>query len=439
MNEQSPTASTQRFFSAPLAETDPELARALGRELERQRDGIELIASENMVSAAVLEAQGSVLTNKYAEGYPGRRYYGGCAYVDIAEELAIARARTLFDCSFANVQPHSGAQANQAVFLALLTPGDTILGMSLAAGGHLTHGAAPNLSGKWFRSVQYGVRRDDGILDYDELERLARSERPKMIIAGGSAYPRVIDFARIRRVADEVGAYFMVDMAHFAGLVAADQFPSPLPHAHVVTTTTHKTLRGPRGGMILSNDMDLGKKINSAVFPGLQGGPLMHVIAGKAAAFGEALRPEFRVYQKAVRDNARVLADTLRDAGLDIVSGGTDSHLLLVDLRPKRVTGKAAEASLERAFITANKNAIPYDPEKPAITSGIRLGSPAATTRGFGAAEFREIGLMIDEVLEGLGASNDGANTAAEAAVGARVRALCARFPIYPGQLSTEG
>jgi glycine hydroxymethyltransferase len=434
MNEQSPATSVDRFFTAPLAETDPELAAAIGQELDRQRDGIELIASENLVSAAVLEAQGTVLTNKYAEGYPGRRYYGGCVYVDVAEELAIARAKQLFGCSFANVQPHSGAQANQAVFLALCKPGDTVLGMSLDAGGHLTHGAAPNLSGKWFHAVQYGVRREDGILDYEQLERLARSEKPKLIIAGGSAYARVIDFARIRKVADEVGAYFMVDMAHFAGLVAADQFPSPLPHAHVVTTTTHKTLRGPRGGMILSNDPELGKKINSAVFPGLQGGPLMHVIAGKAVAFAEALRPEFRAYQKAVRDNARVLAETLQEVGLDIVSGGTDSHLMLVDLRPKRVTGKAAEASLERALMTANKNAIPYDPEKPAITSGIRLGSPAATTRGFGTAEFREIGFMINEVLEGLGSSNDGANAAAEAAVGARVRAMCARFPIYPGR-----
>jgi glycine hydroxymethyltransferase len=434
MNEQSPATSVDRFFSAPLAETDPELATVLGLELDRQRDGIELIASENLVSAAVLEAQGSVLTNKYAEGYPGRRYYGGCVYVDMAEELAISRAKQLFGCEFANVQPHSGAQANQAVFLALCKPGDTVLGMSLAAGGHLTHGAAPNLSGKWFHAVQYGVRREDGVLDYEELERLARTEKPKLIIAGGSAYPRVIDFARIRRVADEVGAYFMVDMAHFAGLVAADQFPSPLPHAHVVTTTTHKTLRGPRGGMILSNDVELGKKINSAVFPGLQGGPLMHVIAGKAVAFAEALRPEFRAYQKAVRDNARILAETLKEQGLEIVSGGTDCHLLLVDLRPKHVTGKAAEASLERALITTNKNAIPYDPEKPTITSGVRLGSPAATTRGFGAAEFREIGLMINDVLEPLGRSNDGTNAAAEAAVGARVRALCARFPIYVGR-----
>jgi len=424
-------AATGRFFSAPLAETDPEVAAALAAELAREQDGIELIASENLVSAAVLEAQGSVLTNKYAEGYPGRRYYGGCAAVDIAEELAIARACKLFGCSFANVQPHSGAQANEAVFLALLKPGDTILGMSLAAGGHLTHGAAPNISGKWFHAVQYGVRREDGLLDYEELERLAEAERPKLIIAGGSAYPRVIDFARIRRAADEVGALFMVDMAHFAGLVAAGLFPNPLPHAHVVTTTTHKTLRGPRGGMILANDPEIGKKINSAIFPGLQGGPLMHVIAAKAVALGEALAPEFRTYQQAVQENARVLAETLKEGGLSIVTGGTDCHLLLVDLRPRHVTGKAAEASLERAHITANKNAIPFDPEKPTVTSGIRLGSPAATSRGFGAAEFREVGLFIDEVLAGLSASNDGSNEAAEAAVGARVRALCARFPIY--------
>jgi len=436
MNQHILAEHASSFFSAPLAETDPELAAAISAEMDRQQDGIELIASENIVSAAVLEAQGSVLTNKYAEGYPGRRYYGGCIHVDVAETLAIQRATKLFGCAFANVQPHSGAQANQAVFLALLSPGDTILGMSLASGGHLTHGAAPNLSGKWFRAVQYGVRRDDGLLDYEELEHLARTEKPRMIIAGGSAYPRFIDFARIRRVSDEVGAYFMVDMAHFAGLVAAELFPTPLPHAHVVTTTTHKTLRGPRGGMILSNDADLGKKINSAVFPGLQGGPLMHVIAGKAAAFGEALRPEFRLYQKAVQDNARVLADTLREQGLDIVSGGTDSHLTLVDLRPKRVTGKAAEASLERARMTANKNAIPFDPEKPAITSGIRLGSPAATTRGFGTEEFRQVGLMINETLEGLGRSNDSqsngaGNAAVEQAVGAKVRQLCARFPLY--------
>ena len=425
-------ASIQRFFSAPLAETDPELAAAIRSEMGRQQDGIELIASENIVSAAVLEAQGSVLTNKYAEGYPGRRYYGGCVYVDVAENLAIERAKQLFGCEFANVQPHSGAQANQTVFLALIKPGDTILGMSLAAGGHLTHGAAPNLSGKWFRPIQYGVRKEDGILDYDELEHLARTEKPKLIIAGGSAYPRFIDFPRIRKIADEVGAYFMVDMAHFAGLVAAGLFPSPLPHAHVVTTTTHKTLRGPRGGMVLTNDLELGKKINSALFPGLQGGPLMHVIAGKAAAFGEALKPEFKAYQKAVQDNARVLAETLKQQGLDIVSGGTDSHLMLVDLRPKRVTGKAAEASLERAHMTANKNAIPFDPEKPAITSGVRLGSPAGTTRGFGTQEFRDIGLMINEVLEGLGRSNDGTNAAVEQAVGAKVKELCARFPLYP-------
>jgi glycine hydroxymethyltransferase len=424
--------SAQRFFAAPLAETDPELAAAIGHELVRQQDGIELIASENIVSRAVLEAQGSVLTNKYAEGYPGRRYYGGCEYVDVAERLAIDRARQIFGCEFANVQPHSGAQANQAVLLALLKPGDTILGMSLAAGGHLTHGAAPNLSGKWFRAVQYGVRRDDGLLDYDEMERLARREKPRLIIAGGSAYPRVIDFARFRKIADEVGAYFMVDMAHFAGLVAADVSPSPLPHAHVVTTTTHKTLRGPRGGMVLSNDAEIGKKINSAVFPGLQGGPLMHVIAAKAAAFGEALRPEFRAYQRAVADNARALAATLVEQGLAIVTGGTDCHLMLVDLRPKRVTGKAAEASLDRAHITANKNAIPFDPEEPAITSGVRLGTPAATTRGFGVAEFQQVGKMIGEVLDGLGKSNDGSNEAVEQAVGKRVLELCARFPIYP-------
>ncbi len=433
MNEQSPAASLHRFFSAPLSETDPELAASIAHELVRQQDGIELIASENIVSAAVMEAQGSVLTNKYAEGYPGRRYYGGCVFVDVAEQLAIDRAKQLFDCSYANVQPHSGAQANQVVFLALIQPGDTILGMSLAAGGHLTHGAAPNLSGKWFHAVQYGVRKDDGLLDYEELEAKARAEKPKLIIAGGSAYPRVIDFARIRKVADEVGAYFLVDMAHFAGLVAAGVYPSPLPHAHVVTTTTHKTLRGPRGGMVLSNDPELGKKFNSATFPGLQGGPLMHVIAGKAAAFGEALRPEFRTYQRAVADNAKALAATLVEQGLAIVSGGTDSHLMLVDLRPKHVTGKAAEASLERAHVTANKNAIPFDPEKPTITSGIRLGTPAGTTRGFGVAEFQQIGRLIGEVIDGLSRSNDGTNTAAEESVGARVLELCSRFPIYAG------
>ena len=433
MNDAALTESgpLHRFFNAPLAETDPELAAAIGRELHRQQDGIELIASENIVSRAVLEAQGSVLTNKYAEGYPGRRYYGGCAEVDVAENLAIERARQLFSAGFANVQPSSGSQANQAVFLALLQPGDTILGMSLAAGGHLTHGAAPNLSGKWFRALQYGVRREDGLLDYAEIERLAHAERPKLIIAGGSAYPRVIDFARIRAIADEVGAVFMVDMAHFAGLVAAGVFPSPLPHAHVVTTTTHKTLRGPRGGMVLTNDSEIAKKINSAVFPGLQGGPLMHVIAAKAVAFGEALTPEFRVYQQAVAANAKALAASLVEQGLDIVTGGTDCHLMLVDLRPKRVTGKAAEASLDRAHITANKNAIPFDPEKPAVTSGLRLGTPAATSRGFGVAEFQEVGRLIGEVVEALSVSNDGSNAAAEQAVAQRVLALCARFPIY--------
>ncbi len=433
MNEQTAPTSLARFFAASLAETDPALAAAIQGELHRQQDGIELIASENVVSAAVLEAQGSVLTNKYAEGYPGRRYYGGCAEVDVAEMLAIDRAKQLFGCAYANVQPHSGAQANQAVFLALITPGDTILGMSLAAGGHLTHGAAPNLSGKWFNAIQYGVRAEDGLLDYDQLEALAREHKPKLIIAGGSAYPRVIDFARFRRIADAVGAFFMVDMAHFAGLVAAGVYPSPLPHAHVVTTTTHKTLRGPRGGMILSNDLDLGKKFNSAVFPGLQGGPLMHVIAGKAAAFGEALRPEFRTYARAVVDNAQALAATLVEQGCAIVTGGTDSHLMLVDLRPKRTTGKAAEASLDRAHMTANKNAIPFDPEKPAITSGIRLGSPAATSRGFGVTEFQEIGRMIGEVLDGLARSNGQGNDEVEQAVKARVQKMCARFPIYGG------
>ncbi|MCB8882824.1 serine hydroxymethyltransferase [Acidisoma cellulosilytica] len=433
MNEQSPAASLARFFSASVEETDPELAVALKKELGRQQDGIELIASENIVSRAVLEAQGSVLTNKYAEGYPGRRYYGGCYAVDIAEELAISRAKQLFGCDFANVQPHSGAQANGGVMLALLQPGDTFLGMSLAAGGHLSHGAAPNMSGKWFNAVQYGVRREDGLLDYEELEEKARANKPKLIIAGGSAYPRVIDFARFRKIADEVGAIFMVDMAHFAGLVAAGVHPSPFPHAHIATTTTHKTLRGPRGGMILTNDPDLAKKINSAMFPGLQGGPLMHVIAAKAVAFGEALRPEFRTYAKAVAENAKVLAATLVERGFDIVTGGTDTHLLLVDLRPKRVTGKVGEASLERAHMTANKNAIPFDPEKPAITSGIRLGTPAATTRGFGPEEFRQVGEMIDEVLTGLAGSNEeGGNALIEQEVGKRVQALCARFPIYP-------
>jgi len=424
--------SASAFFSARLVDSDPELLTALRGELERQQDQIELIASENIVSTAVLEAQGSVLTNKYAEGYPGKRYYGGCEFVDVAETLAIDRAKALFDCAFANVQPHSGAQANQAVFMALLQPGDCVLGMSLAAGGHLTHGAPPNLSGKWFKAVQYGVRRQDGRIDFDEVEALARANKPKLIIAGGSAYPRVIDFARFRAIADEVGAYLMVDMAHFAGLVAGGAHPSPLPHAHVVTTTTHKTLRGPRGGMILSNDEDLGKKINSAVFPGLQGGPLMHVIAAKAVAFGEALRPSFKTYARDVVENARTLAATLSEAGLDIVSQGTDTHLMLVDLRPMKLTGKAAEKSLEHAGITSNKNGIPFDPEKPTVTSGVRLGSPAATTRGFGRAEFRQTGELIAEVLRGLSANPDG-NAAVEAGVREKVKQLCGRFPIYTG------
>jgi glycine hydroxymethyltransferase len=431
MNHTRVSPSLERFFNAPLAETDPDLAAILDQELVREQDGIELIASENIVSAAVLQAQGSVLTNKYAEGYPGKRYYGGCGPADLAETLAIERAKKLFGAGFANVQANSGSQANQAVFLALLNAGDTILGMSLAAGGHLTHGATPNLSGKWFNAVQYGVRREDGLIDFEEVERLAKAERPKLIIAGGSAYPRFIDFAKFRAIADEVGAVFMVDMAHFAGLVAAGIYPSPLAHAHVVTTTTHKTLRGPRGGMVLTNDEEIAKKINSAIFPGLQGGPLMHVIAAKAVAFGEALRPDFAAYQKAVVANAKALSETLVEQGLAIVTGGTDSHLLLVDLRPKNVTGKAAEASLERAHMTANKNAIPFDPQKPFITSGIRLGTPAATTRGFGVAEFREVGLMIGEVLDGLSKSNDGSNATIEQAVGARAKALCARFPIY--------
>jgi glycine hydroxymethyltransferase len=421
-----------RFFGAPLAASDPELAAALARELARQQGQIELIASENIVSRAVLEAQGSVLTNKYAEGYPGRRYYGGCEHVDEAEQLAIDRARRLFGCAFVNVQPHSGAQANQAVFLAFLKPGDTVLGMDLAAGGHLTHGSPANLSGKWFRVVSYGVRRDTAVIDYDQVASVARAERPRLIIAGGSAYPRIIDFARFRAIADEVGAVLMVDMAHFAGLVAGGVYPSPLPHAHVVTTTTHKTLRGPRGGMILAEDEEIGRKINSAVFPGLQGGPLMHVIAAKAVALGEALQPEFKLYARAVLDNARVLAASLAERGLAIVSGGTDSHLMLVDLRPKRTTGRIAEKALERAGITCNKNGIPFDPEKPTVTSGIRLGSPAATTRGFGQAEFRQLGDLIAEVLDGL-AGNAESNNAVEAAVRRQVAALCARFPIYSG------
>ena len=426
------TASTlERFFSEDLADRDPEIFASVESELERQQDQIELIASENIVSHAVLQVTGSVLTNKYAEGYPGRRYYGGCEFVDVAEALAIERAKQLFDCAFANVQPHSGAQANTAVMMALVRPGDTIMGMSLAAGGHLTHGAPPALSGKWFNAVQYGVRKEDALIDFDEVERLAAEHKPKVIIAGGSAYPRIIDFARFRGIADSVGALLFVDMAHFAGLVAAGIHPSPLPHADVVTTTTHKTLRGPRGGMILTNDEALAKKFNSAVFPGTQGGPLMHIIAGKAVAFGEALRPEFKEYSRAVADNARLLAEVLVEGGLDIVSGGTDTHLMLVDLRPKGLTGNISEESLERAGMTCNKNGVPFDPEKPMVTSGVRLGTPAATTRGFGQAEFRQVGEMIIETLDGLAANRDD-NSAVETAIRERVGALCARFPIYP-------
>ena len=420
-----------RFFAAPLRDADPELYAAMRNELGRQRDKIELIASENIVSLAVLEAQGSVLTNKYAEGYPGRRYYGGCEFVDVAETLAIERAKKLFNCSFANVQPNSGSQANQEVFFGLLQPGDSFMGLSLDAGGHLTHGSPVNLSGKWFKPIPYNVRRDDHLIDYDEVEKLAQQHKPKLILTGATAYPRVIDFARFRKIADSVGAYLMVDMAHFAGLVAGGAYPSPLPHAHVVTTTTHKTLRGPRGGMILSNSEEIGKKINSAVFPGMQGGPLMHVIAAKAVAFAEALRPEFKTYAAAVVENARALSDALKGVGFDIVSGGTDSHLMLVDMRPKKATGKSAEQSLDRAGLTCNKNAIPYDPEKPFVTSGIRLGSPAGTTRGFGPAEFRQIGAMIGEVIDGLASSNSGDNAKVEAAVRAKAAELCSRFPIY--------
>jgi glycine hydroxymethyltransferase len=421
------------FFSSSLDDGDPEIAKAIDGELNRQRHEIELIASENIVSRAVLEAQGSVLTNKYAEGLPGKRYYGGCQYVDIAERLAIERATKLFDCSFANVQPHSGASANAEVFMALMQPGDTFMGLNLAAGGHLTHGSPVNLSGKWFKVVPYGVRRDDHMIDMAEVERLAKEHKPKVIIAGGSAYPRIIDFRRFREIADEVGAYLMVDMAHFAGLVAGGVHPSPLPHAHVVTTTTHKTLRGPRGGAILSNDEALAKKLNSAVFPGMQGGPLMHVIAAKAVAFGEALRPSFRLYAKSVVENAKALAETLKACGLDIVSGGTDTHLMLVDLRKKRLTGKVAEAALGRARITCNKNGIPFDPEKPTVTSGVRLGTPAGTTRGFGIAEFQQIGDMIAELLDALAHSGLEQDAAAEQRVAEKVKRLVSRFPIYEG------
>ncbi|OHC75906.1 MAG: serine hydroxymethyltransferase [Rhodospirillales bacterium RIFCSPLOWO2_12_FULL_58_28] len=426
------TEYNSRFFGESLAERDHDIYRAIRDELSRQQNQIELIASENIVSRAVLEAMGSVMTNKYAEGYPGRRYYGGCEYVDVAEALAIERARKLFNCEFANVQPHSGAQANGAVYQALLKPGATLMGMSLAAGGHLTHGAAPAQSGKWFNAVQYGVRREDARIDFDEVERLAMENKPELIVAGGSAYPRIIDFERFRAIADKVGAYLMVDMAHFAGLVAAGVHPSPLPHAHIVTTTTHKTLRGPRGGMILSNDPELGKKINSAVFPGLQGGPLMHIIAAKAVAFGEALQPEFKTYAANVVDNAKVLAATLVERGLDIVSGGTDTHLMLVDLRPMKLTGRDAEVSLERAHMTCNKNGIPFDPEKPMVTSGVRLGTPVGTTRGFGPKEFRRVGELIGDVLAGLCRNHDD-NGAAEGKARAEVAELCNRFPVYSG------
>jgi len=420
---------TKGFFSAGLGEADPVIAKWIGQELGRQSHQIELIASENIVSRAVLEAQGSLLTNKYAEGYPGKRYYGGCEFVDEVETLAIDRAKQLFGCEFANVQPSSGSQANQAVFNALIAPGDSILGMSLDAGGHLTHGAKANQSGKWFKAHSYGVRLQDGRIDMDDVRKAAKESSPKIIIAGGSAYSRTIDFAAFRQIADEVGAYFMVDMAHFAGLVAAGLIPSPLPHAHVVTTTTHKTLRGPRGGMVLTNDDAIAKKINSAVFPGIQGGPLMHVIAGKAVAFGDALKPSFKAYAQAVIDNANALAQTLKAGGLDIVSGGTDTHLMLVDLRPKGVKGNATEKALERAYITCNKNGVPFDPEKPMVTSGVRVGSPAATTRGFGAAEFKQVGAWMIEIVDGLAAGGDTA--AVETKVREEVKALTARFPIY--------
>ncbi len=430
-SDQPKAGKASGFFSATLRDSDPEVADAIAKELGRQQHEIELIASENIVSRAVLEAQGSVLTNKYAEGYPGKRYYGGCEFVDIAETLAIERAKKLFGAGFVNVQPHSGSQMNQAVFLALLEPGDTFMGLDLAAGGHLTHGSPVNMSGKWFKVASYGVRRDNQQLDYEEIAASAAAAKPKLIIAGGTAYSRVWDFRRFREIADAVGAYLMVDMAHFAGLVAGGVHPSPIPHAHVVTTTTHKSLRGPRGGMILMNDEGIAKKINSAVFPGLQGGPLMHVIAAKAVALGEALRPEFKVYAKNVVANARALAEQLKSLGFEIVSGGTDNHLMLVDLRPKRLKGNISEKALVRAGLTANKNGIPYDPEKPFVTSGLRLGTPASTTRGFGVAEFQEVGRLIAEVLDAVAQSEDGAAPLVEAAVKQKVRALTDRFPIY--------
>ncbi len=419
------------FFTDSLEERDSDVYNATREELHRQQTQIELIASENIVSKAVLEAQGTVLTNKYAEGYPGRRYYGGCEFVDKVEQLARDRAKQLFGAKYANVQPNSGSQANQGVMMALLQPGDTVLGMSLAAGGHLTHGAAPNQSGKWFNAIQYGVRESDALIDYDEVEALAKEHKPKMIIAGASAYPRAIDFKRFREIADSVDAYLFVDMAHYAGLIAGGVYPSPIPHAHVTSTTTHKTLRGPRGGMILTNDLDIFKKLNSAIFPGIQGGPLMHVIAAKAVSYGEALKPEFKLYAKAIVDNAKILAETLKQGGFDIVSGGTDSHIVLLDLRPKKLTGNITEASLERAGMTCNKNAVPFDPEPPMVTSGVRLGTPAATSRGFGPAEWKLVGEHMVEVLDGLAANGEDGNSDIENAVKEKVEALCARFPIY--------
>jgi glycine hydroxymethyltransferase len=431
-----PTAARARevqnaFFAQSLADADPEVFGSVGRELVRQQTEIELIASENIVSRAVLEAAGTVLTNKYAEGYPGKRYYGGCQYVDEIETLAIARAKKLFSCKLANVQPNSGSQMNQAVFLALLQPGDTFMGLDLNAGGHLTHGSPVNMSGKWFKVVPYGVRKEDQLIDMDEVERIAKANKPKLILAGGTAYSRFWDWARFRAIADSIGAYLMVDMAHIAGLVAGGVHPSPIPHAHVVTTTTHKSLRGPRGGIILSNDEEIAKKINSAVFPGLQGGPLMHIIAAKAVAFHEALQPSFKLYAKAVVDNAKVLSETIKAGGYNIVAGGTDNHLLLVDLQPKKLTGKASEIALGRAHITCNKNGVPFDPQKPFVTSGIRLGTPAGTTRGFGTAEFRQIGKMIIEVLDGLARNGDAGDAQVEHRVREEAVALCERFPIY--------
>ena len=431
MGEAMAVTKENEFFEADLAQIDPEIYKTIQDEHKRQQDQIELIASENITSRAVLQAQGSIMTNKYAEGYPGKRYYQGCEHVDVSESLAIERAKELFGCEFANVQPNSGSQANQGVYTALLQPHDTILGMSLAAGGHLTHGAAPNQSGKWLNAIQYGVRKSDGLLDYDEVEALAIEHNPKMIIAGASAYPRVIDWKRFREIADKVGAILFVDMAHYAGLIAGGSYPSPIAYADVVTTTTHKTLRGPRGGLILTNDAKIAKKVNSAIFPGIQGGPLEHVIAGKAVAFKEALKPEFKSYAQDIVTNARILSENLKAGGLDIVSGGTDSHIVLVDLRPKGLTGKVVDLALEHAGITCNKNAVPFDPESPFVTSGIRLGTPAGTTRGFGPAEWTEIAALILEVVDGLKENGVEGNTAVQTRVKAKVKALCNRFPIY--------